>query len=344
LTEHLELFRALARLGGELVALHLLESPKLDQPITEFIGGRNPEVEKISWSKNTVWVDKEQTAGFKGVREDVWNFHVGGYQVCEKWLKDRKGRKLLKADIEHYQKIVVALAETIRLMKEIDELIEKHGGWPGAFKVATVGAASTAPKVERPVTDIKPAKQALKAEKVNESLPLFEAAEPAKPAYTHDHKKQSSEARVSADEIDREELMCAIRQLFSDGQGRSRDEAIKDLSRQLGYERVGPRISEELSNAIKTAVRRGILANNNDALEQLARTISDYGRDFLKDQFLASLQGRTWEERDVAVRHFSRWFGFLRTGPVVDETTRSLINGLLRENRLESEGSLIRRC
>ena len=80
LTGNLELFCALARLGGELTALHLLESPKLAQPITEFIGGRNPEVEKVSWSNNTVWIDKAQTIGFKGVPEDVWNFHIGGYQ------------------------------------------------------------------------------------------------------------------------------------------------------------------------------------------------------------------------------------------------------------------------
>jgi predicted helicase len=138
LTGNLELFRALARLGGELTALHLLESPKLDKSITEFTGGRNPEVEKISWTRNTVWVDKAQTTGFHGVREDVWNFHIGGYQVCEKWLKDRKGRKLSKEDIAHYQKIVVALSETIRLMKEIDEVIVKHGGWPGAFQTNSV--------------------------------------------------------------------------------------------------------------------------------------------------------------------------------------------------------------
>jgi len=122
LAGNLEVFRALARLGGELTALHLLESPKLDQPITEFIGARTPEVEKASWSKNAVWLDKAQITGFTGVREDVWNFHIGGYQVCEKWLKDRKGRKLLKADIAHYEKILVALSETIRLMKEIDEV------------------------------------------------------------------------------------------------------------------------------------------------------------------------------------------------------------------------------
>jgi hypothetical protein len=134
LTGNLELFRALARLGGELVALHLLESPKLDKPITEFISGRNPEVEKISWSRNTVWVDKAQTTGFKGVRGDVWTFHVGGYHVCEKWLKDRKGRTLSKHDIAHYQKIVVALSETIRLMGAVDDVIDGHGGWPSAFE------------------------------------------------------------------------------------------------------------------------------------------------------------------------------------------------------------------
>jgi hypothetical protein len=63
----------------------------------------------------------------------VWNFQIGGYQVCHKWLKDRKGRTLSADDIAHYHKIVVALSETIRLMAEIDEVIEQHGGWPGAF-------------------------------------------------------------------------------------------------------------------------------------------------------------------------------------------------------------------
>jgi predicted helicase len=135
LSSNLGLFRALARLGCELTALHLLESPRLDQPIAELIGRRNPEVEKPSWSCDTVWVDKSRTTGFKGVREEVWNFHIGGYQVCEKWLKDRKGRTLAKDDIAHYQKIVLALSETIRLMEEIDKVIDQHGGWPDAFTI-----------------------------------------------------------------------------------------------------------------------------------------------------------------------------------------------------------------
>ena len=142
LTGNLELFRALARLGGELTALHLLESPKLAQPITEFIGG-SKEVTRIGWSDNTVWLDAPATkkgalqapgsSGFRGVPEAVWNFHIGGYQVCQKWLKDRKGRTLNDEDIAHYHKIVLSLTDTIRLMAEIDEVIETHGGWPGAF-------------------------------------------------------------------------------------------------------------------------------------------------------------------------------------------------------------------
>ena len=141
LTGNLELFRTLARLGSELTALHLLESPRLDQPLTEFIGN-NKEVAKVGYADGTVWIDasgtkKETspgTSGFRGVPEAVWNFHIGGYQVCEKWLKDRKGRTLSADDIAHYHKIVVALAETIRLMAEIDRVIDQHGGWPGAFQ------------------------------------------------------------------------------------------------------------------------------------------------------------------------------------------------------------------
>lgn len=138
LTSSLDLFRALAKLGGELVALHLMESPKLDKRITEWIGGPNSHVEKVTYSNETVWTNKAQSEGFRGIPENVWNFHIGGYQVCEKWLKDRKGRPLSEDDISHYQKIVVALSETIRLMQEIDQVIEEHGGWPGAFQMTMI--------------------------------------------------------------------------------------------------------------------------------------------------------------------------------------------------------------
>lgn len=144
LTSNQGLLRELSRLGEELVALHLLESPLVDQSVTEFIGS-NREVAKVGWTSDaggTVWIDaggtrnatRVGTTGFQGVPEAVWNFHIGGYQVCEKWLKDRKGRTLSDEDIARYHKIVVALSETIRLMAEIDRVIDAHGGWPGAFQ------------------------------------------------------------------------------------------------------------------------------------------------------------------------------------------------------------------
>jgi hypothetical protein len=149
LTGRLNLFRQLARLGSDLTALHLLESPKLNQPMSTFIGDSR-EVVKVGYVDNTVWLDaggkraetRPGTSGFQGVPEAVWKFHIGGYQVCEKWLKDRKGRTLSEEDIEHYHKIVVALSETILLMAEIDTVIEAHGGWPGAFQSGTNEADS----------------------------------------------------------------------------------------------------------------------------------------------------------------------------------------------------------
>ena len=135
-----EIFHALVPLGEQLVALHLMESPLLDTPITRTVGS-NWTVSKVGFADGTVWIDGKGTktaylrgtTGFAGVPEEVWNFHIGGYQVCEKWLKDRKGRVLSAEDIAHYQKIVVALQQTIRLMAEIDVVIDAHGGWPGAF-------------------------------------------------------------------------------------------------------------------------------------------------------------------------------------------------------------------
>jgi predicted helicase len=135
LTTNLNLFSALSKLGGELIALHLLQSPKLDKPFTSYMGPTSPEIQRITYSHETVWIDNSRTQGFRGVPEGVWNFQMG-YQVCEKWLKDRKDRTLSRDEISHYQKIVVALSETIRLMAEIDKVIDAHGGWPGAFTVA----------------------------------------------------------------------------------------------------------------------------------------------------------------------------------------------------------------
>ncbi|MHA7128406.1 type ISP restriction/modification enzyme [Algoriphagus namhaensis] len=111
-------FWELVKLGGELRALHLMESPVLSQFITQYpVGGEN-EVEKPVYKEGRVYINSEQY--FDSVPEVAWTFYIGGYQPAQKWLKDRKGRVLDFEDIMHYQRIIKALVETDRVMKEID--------------------------------------------------------------------------------------------------------------------------------------------------------------------------------------------------------------------------------
>jgi len=114
-------FKKLVAFGAELRSLHLFESPKVNQFITTYPIAGSDTVEKLAYKNGKVFINAEQYFG--NVPEVAWNFYIGGYQPARKWLKDRKGRALTNADIEHYQKIIVALAETNRIMKEIDSNI-----------------------------------------------------------------------------------------------------------------------------------------------------------------------------------------------------------------------------
>ncbi len=140
-TKNINLFRTLCGLGGNLVSLHLMESGQPRKHITSFpVKGDNAVIKVGETKKKLKDVNKtgkgklfiNSSQYFDNLPEEVWNFHIGGYQVCYKWLYDRKkaGRKLSAEDIDHYHKIVVTLSETIRIMAEIDETIEAHGGWP----------------------------------------------------------------------------------------------------------------------------------------------------------------------------------------------------------------------
>jgi len=113
-------FSKLVELGRELCGLHLLESPKVNKFITTYPKDGSNKVEKVRRDGDKVFISETQYFG--GVPEEAWNFYIGGYQPAQKWLKDRKSRTLSNSDIEHYQKIIVALVETDRIMKEIDKL------------------------------------------------------------------------------------------------------------------------------------------------------------------------------------------------------------------------------
>lgn len=160
---------ALVPLGERLICLHLLESqddapptaPRLSAaptplPLADdgskpvFVGADRQLLKAGETGKSladvTVAADGERygrvyvnaTSFFDRVPQSAWEFRVGGYQVCHKWLDDRRkaGRSLSDADIAHWRRIVVALRETIRTMAQIDVCIERHGGFPGAFAPA----------------------------------------------------------------------------------------------------------------------------------------------------------------------------------------------------------------
>jgi len=124
-------FWQLVKLGGEIRQIHLLESQKVEEYITSYpIDGDNTITTKIGkkdWEitdeenqLGRIWINAEQY--FENIPLTAWEFYIGGYQPAQKWLKDRKERTLNFDDILHYQKIIVALSETDRLMKEIDKI------------------------------------------------------------------------------------------------------------------------------------------------------------------------------------------------------------------------------
>ena len=112
-------FFELVKLGTELRELHLMESKKLDNLITTYPETGDDKVEKVEYKDGKVYINKAQYFG--DVPKEAWEFYIGGYQPVQKWLKDRKGRILTNTDIEHYQKIIVALVGTGRIMREIDK-------------------------------------------------------------------------------------------------------------------------------------------------------------------------------------------------------------------------------
>ena len=121
-TRDKDLFTKLVGFGQKLVDLHLVRSSELDRPICHFQGKGDNRVEKQTYNSKEKRVDINKTQYFEGVEPEVWDYQIGGYQVLDKWLKDRKKRILNMDDIKHYCRVVTALARTIEVQAEIDKL------------------------------------------------------------------------------------------------------------------------------------------------------------------------------------------------------------------------------
>jgi len=144
-----ELFDALASKGRELVALHLFDAPpsgmaRLSFPVPgtntvapghpRYVGPseRNPLTgEALDAGRVYISADAPKSGRlgqyFEGVDPAVWTYQVGGYRVCSKWLKDRRGLPLSLSDLSHYEQLVATIAMTLEVMQEIEALISR---WP----------------------------------------------------------------------------------------------------------------------------------------------------------------------------------------------------------------------
>jgi len=121
-TEDYELFSQLAGYGNELANIHLLKSPRLSPPIARYQGsGSSDMVEYIKYNENNGTVQINPDKYFEGITPEIWDYHIGGYHVLHKYLKDSKGKSL--ADPIHYCRMVTALALTIDLQAQIDQII-----------------------------------------------------------------------------------------------------------------------------------------------------------------------------------------------------------------------------
>ena len=132
LTSNTRLFGRLVELGHELIGLHTLQT--VPPRITGYPIAGTGEVVKVRFGieagaeAGKVWINDAQY--FDAVPQAVWDMHIGGYRVAEKWLKDRRGRLLTYDDITHYQNVVAALARTLAIQTELDDAVDAAGGWP----------------------------------------------------------------------------------------------------------------------------------------------------------------------------------------------------------------------
>ena len=121
-TKDYKLFNKLAEKGEELVELHLLKSKKLVKPIAKCEGSGDLRVDKVNYDPNRTRVYINPEKWFAGIPPEVWEYHIGGYKVSEKWLKDRKGKGLSSEEAAHYTRVVTAIAETITTQRFLDDL------------------------------------------------------------------------------------------------------------------------------------------------------------------------------------------------------------------------------
>lgn len=126
-----DLFDALATLGAKLTGIHLKPARLVEVGIGKFMGSSEPVVEQVRFDDNAILIGSNSR--FEAVPNEVWEFQIGGFRVCEKWLKDRRGRVLSTDDIRSFRGVLSASFATLRMAEGIEKVISEYGGWAMAF-------------------------------------------------------------------------------------------------------------------------------------------------------------------------------------------------------------------
>jgi predicted helicase len=122
ITNDYNLFLHMSALGHELCQLHLLQGNAFREHIAKFRGNGDSVIEKPVFDAHTKCLYLNKTQYFEGITQEVWEYHIGGYQVLKKYLDSRKGRAL--DPLDDFFKIITAISKTINLQMQIDTIFE----------------------------------------------------------------------------------------------------------------------------------------------------------------------------------------------------------------------------
>jgi hypothetical protein len=291
--------------------------------------------------------------------------HATGFEPDEKWFRAFVAKLILfrttqdivkRQKFAAYQAIISAytvacLAQRFEQAFDLELVWSRQAISPQLETLIQQWALATDKALRRTAGARMPSEWAKRAEcwdtlrETRLDVPATLPPELAAPATPED-----SDARDSA-EIDEAietgtdlgSLMLNVRPLFAKAEALRREELAARLAELMGNSVNDPKAKMDADTFIQAAVRRSILQDADGEVSLFARNISDYPRDVLKDQFLASLNGNNWTERNESIPRFARWLGFKRTGPHIEDAARSVINSLIRADKLEKMGSQIRR-
>ncbi len=374
----LAIFSALAGLGAQLVAWHLLEhpdAPKIEAatagdartpawfgsdfaPIKVAEMGR--KLAEMSDEKGKVFVNA--TSGFANVRLSVWQHTIGAYQVLHKWLDDRRKarRSLSQDDIAHWLRVYAALEATQALMLQVDAVIDAHGGWPGAFSqnhpppdAATLAADQIAQKAQ-----LKAHKKAAGAAKADTKLAsatkggsLFDfdddldglaeaAGAPPRPKARATPAKAAGGKTSPGSRADE----------FTDWQAMCAIRAVltragtltrQELVRGTARELGFARTGPRIANTLDDAVRRAVrrgIAVNSGGSLSLVARMVGDYEREFLKKHLLGCVAGPWWSKADVPLRFARSLGFARTGPKIEAAVSNLMQALLRSGVAQRRG------